>query len=79
MGIQAGIVGYSGYSGAELLGILSRHPSAEAVLLDHRDDASAALRIARDLQDVPFAFGVYVVSRRDLYEPAANGLGQHRS
>jgi N-acetyl-gamma-glutamyl-phosphate reductase len=34
----AGIVGYSGYSGAELLQILQRHPHVEPVLMEHRDD-----------------------------------------
>src|ERR1700729_1363339 len=33
-----GIVGYRGYSGAELLRILQRHARIEPVLLDHRDD-----------------------------------------
>jgi N-acetyl-gamma-glutamyl-phosphate reductase len=32
-----GIVGFSGYSGAELIEILSRHPLAEPVLLEHRE------------------------------------------
>ena len=32
-----GIVGFSGYSGAELVSLLSRHPHVEAVLLEHRD------------------------------------------
>ena len=31
-----GLVGYTGYSGAELQGLLERHPSTELVLLDHR-------------------------------------------
>lgn len=34
-----GIVGFSGYSGAELIQILSRHPHAEPILLEHRDAA----------------------------------------
>ncbi|MEP6962028.1 MAG: N-acetyl-gamma-glutamyl-phosphate reductase, partial [Acidobacteriota bacterium] len=34
-----GIVGFSGYSGAELISILSRHPLAEPVLLEHREAA----------------------------------------
>ncbi len=37
----AGIVGFRGYSGAELLAILQRHPHAEPVLLEHRADSSA--------------------------------------
>ena len=33
-----GIVGFRGYSGAELVRILSRHPHVETVLLEHRAD-----------------------------------------
>jgi N-acetyl-gamma-glutamyl-phosphate reductase len=32
-----GVVGFSGYSGAELVSLLSRHPHVEPVLLEHRD------------------------------------------
>lgn len=32
-----GIVGFRGYSGAELAGILEKHPQVEPVLLEHRD------------------------------------------
>lgn len=32
-----GIVGFSGYSGTELIEILTRHPHAEPVLLEHRE------------------------------------------
>jgi len=42
MDLSAGIVGYSGYSGAELVHILDRHPHVEPVLLEHRDDGAAA-------------------------------------
>lgn len=35
--IPVGIVGFSGYSGAELVHILTRHPSVEPVLLEHRE------------------------------------------
>jgi N-acetyl-gamma-glutamyl-phosphate reductase len=34
---RVGIVGFRGYSGAELVRILSRHPSIEPILLEHRD------------------------------------------
>ena len=45
MAKRVGIVGHSGYGGAELLRILNRHPHAEPVLLDHREPApSAAIR-----------------------------------
>ena len=37
----AGIVGYRGYSGAELLGILERHPRVRPVLLEHREEAAS--------------------------------------
>ena len=35
--IPVGILGFRGYSGAELVHILSRHPHVEPVLLEHRD------------------------------------------
>lgn len=38
MNIRAGIVGFRGYSGAELIQILHRHPHAEPVLMEHRAD-----------------------------------------
>lgn len=36
---RAGIVGFRGYSGAELIQILSRHGRVEPVLLEHRHDS----------------------------------------
>src|SRR5260370_41973484 len=36
---RAGIVGFRGYSGAELVRLLERHPQVEAVLLEHRQDS----------------------------------------
>jgi len=42
MSLRAGIVGFRGYSGAELLAILERHPHAAPVLLEHREEASIA-------------------------------------
>jgi N-acetyl-gamma-glutamyl-phosphate reductase len=38
---KAGLVGFSGYSGAELLRLLTSHPDAEPILLEHRQDQSA--------------------------------------
>jgi len=35
---KVGIVGFSGYSGAELLRLLNSHPQAEPILLEHRQD-----------------------------------------
>jgi len=37
MALPVGIVGFRGYSGAELVRILERHPHVEPVLLEHRD------------------------------------------
>jgi N-acetyl-gamma-glutamyl-phosphate reductase len=37
--VRAGIVGFRGYSGAELVRLLDRHPSVEPVLLEHRQDS----------------------------------------
>jgi N-acetyl-gamma-glutamyl-phosphate reductase len=40
--LRAGLIGYTGYSGAELAGLLERHPTVELTLLDHRKaDAGA--------------------------------------
>src|SRR5260370_2455679 len=39
MRVAVGIVGFRGYSGAELVAILQRHGSVEPVLLEHRSDA----------------------------------------
>jgi N-acetyl-gamma-glutamyl-phosphate reductase len=36
---RVGIVGFRGYSGAELVRLLERHPSVEPVLLEHRQDS----------------------------------------
>jgi N-acetyl-gamma-glutamyl-phosphate reductase len=41
MGPRVGIVGYRGYSGAELVRILERHARVEPVLLEHRQGAAA--------------------------------------
>jgi N-acetyl-gamma-glutamyl-phosphate reductase len=41
----AGIVGFRGYSGAELVAILSRHPHTTPVLLEHREKDAAPRRI----------------------------------
>ena len=65
---RAGIVGYRGYSGAELLRILERHPRARPVLLEHREDAahprphpSPAPRHAPATPDAVCAEGISIV------------------
>ena len=44
---RVGIVGHSGYSGAELVDILTRHTQLEPVLLDHRSDPGDASSLRR--------------------------------
>ena len=45
MKTRVGIVGYRGYSGAELVRLLERHPTVSPILLDHRDaPAVSAIR-----------------------------------
>src|SRR3954451_14201606 len=39
MATPVGIVGFRGYSGAELITILTRHSRVEPILLEHRHDA----------------------------------------
>jgi N-acetyl-gamma-glutamyl-phosphate reductase len=41
MKLKVGIVGFRGYSGAELVKILARHAGVEPVLLEHREDAGS--------------------------------------
>lgn len=43
--VRAGIAGFRGYSGAELVSILGRHPHVEPVLLEHREKEDGATRI----------------------------------
>ncbi len=43
--VLAGIVGFRGYSGAELVSILDHHPHATPVLLEHRDKEEAPKRL----------------------------------
>ena len=40
MRFQVGVAGHSGYSGAELIKILRKHPELSPVLLDHREASS---------------------------------------
>lgn len=38
---SVGVVGFRGYSGAELVHILKRHPGVETILLEHRSESEA--------------------------------------
>ena len=53
--ISAGIVGFRGYSGVELVRLLGRHSGVEAVLLEYREDAGAGrpIRNAREPRRLP--------------------------
>jgi N-acetyl-gamma-glutamyl-phosphate reductase len=47
MSFSIGIAGFRGYSGAEAVRILSRHPHCEPVLLEHRTDAGDDAKLLR--------------------------------
>src|ERR1700729_2095277 len=47
MKYPVGIVGFSGYSGAEAVRILSHHPHCEPVLLSHRADSDDGAKLVR--------------------------------
>jgi N-acetyl-gamma-glutamyl-phosphate reductase len=47
MKLKVGIVGFRGYSGAELVKILARHAGVEPVLLEHREDAGSGSPLRR--------------------------------
>ena len=55
MSAPIGIVGFNGYSGAEAVAILSRHPNCTPVLLEHRADSGvkAALRRKSPVRRAP--------------------------
>ncbi len=52
--VRTGVVGFRGYSGAELVSILRRHPNAMPVLLEHREKDEAPRRLGeREPQRLP--------------------------
>jgi len=54
---HVGIVGFRGYSGAELVSILRGHPHAEPLLMEHRSDAGreSGLRNPKGPKQIPAA------------------------
>jgi len=64
--IRAGIVGYRGYSGAELVRILTRHPRIQPVVLDHREDTHATPALRRPSGPPRFACTPESVQREQL-------------
>ena len=55
MSLRAGIVGFRGYSGAELISILERHPHAAPILLEHREEAHTGPKHRRPRSTPQFA------------------------
>ena len=57
MKARVGIVGYRGYSGAELVRLLQHHGRVETILLDHREEAAGApaIRGAQAPTRLPFS------------------------
>ena len=63
---KVGIVGYRGYSGAELLHILKRHPHVEPVLMDHREDPGGVPEIRGAAPRTRVACTAEAVSQQQL-------------
>jgi N-acetyl-gamma-glutamyl-phosphate reductase len=53
MAQRVGIIGYRGYSGAELVQILRRHPQVEPVLMEHRADVADTSGLPSKLASIP--------------------------
>lgn len=73
--LRAGVIGYTGYSGIELVGLLERHPGVSLLLLDHRAardsalDASPApcgMNTANPPAHVPWSAGAIAEHQLDL-------------
>src|SRR5262245_51602653 len=62
---RAGIVGYRGYSGAELVRLLERHPHVAPVLLEHRETGEAPA-IRRRKRHAGAELGPDVVQKEQL-------------
>ena len=63
---RVGIVGYRGYSGAELVRLLQHHSKVEPVLLEHRDDGGAAPFIRNRKGPAKLSFSPEAVARESL-------------
>jgi N-acetyl-gamma-glutamyl-phosphate reductase len=66
MSTSVGIVGHRGYSGAELVRILNRHPHVEPVLLEHRDDPGGGPKLRKTSPLRRAALGPEVVASEKL-------------
>lgn len=65
--IHAAVIGYTGYSGVELLGLLARHPAVRMTLLDHR----AAKDASADSDPVPCGLAAQAKIPHVAWSPAA--------
>jgi N-acetyl-gamma-glutamyl-phosphate reductase len=63
---KVGIVGYRGYSGAELIHTLKRHRHVEPVLMDHREDPGGTPAIRRASPPTRIACTGEAVSQQQL-------------
>jgi len=63
---RVGIIGYRGYSGAELVRLLQHHAGVEPVLLEHRDDGGAAPSIRNRKGPAKLPFSPEAVARESL-------------
>ena len=59
--VRAGVVGFTGYSGAEAVRILRHHPSAEPLFLEHRAQSEAEKPVFEDMRQSLTAIGVETV------------------
>ena len=65
--VRAGIVGFRGYSGAELIQILNRHRFVEPVLLEHRSDSGAKAQPLHSKGPITATLSPEAVAEHKLY------------
>jgi N-acetyl-gamma-glutamyl-phosphate reductase len=63
---RAGILGYSGYSGAELSVLLGKHPAVAPVLLDHRRQESSSAGVPGAIERLPWSKTVVADEKLDV-------------
>ena len=61
-----GIVGFRGYSGAELVRLLQHHPHVEPILLEHRDDSAEAPSLRRPSGPARFPYSPEIIKEKGL-------------
>ena len=90
MRVPVGIVGFRGYSGAELVSILQRHPHVEPLLMEHRSDAGdrqslaarrarsefRRLRMRRDPRSWPSCFSLPLRKSRWSWRPRCSSRSE---